>query len=139
LAVAWVHDAAVQSGAQQVIVAVDDARVARAAGEFGAEVEMTRADHASGTDRIAEVAQRRGWSSEEIVINLQGDEPSMPATLVRQVGALLERHPGAAIATLAFPIRTLEEMLDPNCVKVVADEAGRALYFSRAPIPFARG
>jgi 3-deoxy-manno-octulosonate cytidylyltransferase (CMP-KDO synthetase) len=134
----WVHERAAATGAAQVIVATDDARIAAAARGFGAEVEMTSATHESGSDRIAEVARRRGWSADELVVNLQGDEPLMPPGLVRQVAALLARHPGAEMATLATPIGELAAFLDPNVVKVVCDAAGRALYFSRAPIPWPR-
>jgi 3-deoxy-manno-octulosonate cytidylyltransferase (CMP-KDO synthetase) len=134
----WVHRRALESGASQVVVATDDARVAQAARGFGADVEMTAASHASGTDRIAEVARRRDWPPDAIVVNLQGDEPRMPAALVDQVARLLAAHPGAAIATLATPIASLAEFLDTNAVKVVTDETGRAMYFSRAPIPWSR-
>ena len=134
----WVHERARATAARDVIVATDDARIAAAAGSFGARVVMTSADHASGTDRIAEVVATLGWPDDTIVVNLQGDEPLMPAALLRQVAAALVAHPGAAIATLAAPITSLEEFLDTNVVKVVLDATGRALYFSRAPIPWAR-
>jgi 3-deoxy-manno-octulosonate cytidylyltransferase (CMP-KDO synthetase) len=134
----WVYENATRSGAREVVVATDDARIAAAARAFGAPVAMTSARHESGTDRIAEAAANAGWGPGEIVVNLQGDEPSLPPALLRQVAGLLEQDPGAAIATLATPVRSLAEYLDPNAVKVVAGEDGRALYFSRAPIPWHR-
>jgi 3-deoxy-manno-octulosonate cytidylyltransferase (CMP-KDO synthetase) len=136
--IAWVYAAAVASGAEQVIVATDDARVAAACDEFGAEVAMTRSDHASGTDRVAQVAADRNWSPDTIVVNVQGDEPLLPPELVRQVAHLLADHTGAEMATLTTPINTLGEWLDPNMVNVISDQSGRALYFSRAPIPWPR-
>jgi 3-deoxy-manno-octulosonate cytidylyltransferase (CMP-KDO synthetase) len=134
----WVYENAARSGAREVLVATDDARIAAAARAFGAPVAMTSASHESGTDRIAEAAATAGWGAEDIVVNLQGDEPLLPPALLRQVAGLLEADPGAGIATLATPVRSLAEYLDPNAVKVVAGEDGRALYFSRAPIPWHR-
>jgi 3-deoxy-manno-octulosonate cytidylyltransferase (CMP-KDO synthetase) len=136
--VQWVYERALAAGAAEVLIATDDERIAGAARAFGAEAVMTATTHASGTDRIAEVARARGWSRSEVVVNLQGDEPLMPAELIRQVGALLESTPGADIATLAAPVGSVAELLDPNVVKVVCDAGGRALYFSRAPIPWNR-
>lgn len=133
-----VHERVAASGAAEVIVATDDERVARACASFGAEVQMTSASHVSGTDRLAEVAARRGWQAREVVVNVQGDEPLMPPALVRQAAALLSADPGADIATLGTPIRSLEEFLDPAVVKLVRRADGRALYFSRAPIPWHR-
>ena len=127
-----------QSGAAQVIVATDDARVESACKGAGMDVEMTAAGHASGTDRIAEVAVRRRWDEDAIVVNLQGDEPLMPPADIEQTAALLHSHAGTELATLCTPIHSLREFLDPNVVKVVADQEGRALYFSRAPIPWNR-
>jgi 3-deoxy-manno-octulosonate cytidylyltransferase (CMP-KDO synthetase) len=134
----WVYERARRSTAQQVIVATDDQRIAQAARGFGAEVRMTAASHASGTDRIAEVAQLERWLDADIVVNLQGDEPLMPAALIDQVAALLAAHPGTDIATLAVPLTSTAALLDPNVVKVVSDLRQRALYFSRAPIPWSR-
>lgn len=134
----WVYERAAAAGARQVLIATDDERIAGAARAFGATAVMTAATHASGTDRIAEVARAGGWAAEDIVVNLQGDEPLIPAALVRQVAALLESAPHADIATLAAPIGSVAELLDPNAVKVVCDVRGRALYFSRAPIPWNR-
>jgi 3-deoxy-manno-octulosonate cytidylyltransferase (CMP-KDO synthetase) len=134
----WVHERACAADPQEVIIATDDARVAAVAESFGADVAMTAMTHPSGTDRIAEVARQRGWGDAEIVVNVQADEPLIPSTLIGQVARLLEAHPGAGIATLATAIRSGEEFLDPNVVKVVADAQGRALYFSRAPVPWDR-
>jgi 3-deoxy-manno-octulosonate cytidylyltransferase (CMP-KDO synthetase) len=136
--VQWVYERASAAGAQEVLIATDDDLIISAAHSFGAGVVMTAAAHASGTDRIAEVARVRGWSPASVVVNVQGDEPLMPAALIQQVAALLARHADADIATLASPITELSEFLDPNTVKVVTDGAGRALYFSRAPIPWNR-
>lgn len=136
--IAWVYERAMRSGAERVIVATDDERIASACRTFGAEVELTRAEHASGTDRIAEVASRRGWPSDAIVVNVQGDEPRLPSELVAQVADLLARRPDADIATLVTPIESEAEFRDPNIVKVAIDRSGNALYFSRAPIPWPR-
>jgi 3-deoxy-manno-octulosonate cytidylyltransferase (CMP-KDO synthetase) len=136
--VQWVYERARAAGALEVLIATDDDLIVSAAHAFGAEVVMTAAGHASGTDRIAEVARARGWPTGSVVVNVQGDEPLMPGALIRQVAALLATHADADIATLASPITVLSEFLDPNTVKVVTDAAGRALYFSRAPIPWNR-
>lgn len=128
---------ALAAGAESVVVATDDARIEAVARDYGAEVELTNPDHVSGTDRIEEVARRRGWAAETIVVNLQGDEPCVPAAVLRQVAANLA-HSGAAMATLCEPITTPEAFRDPSVVKVVMNEAGLALYFSRAPIPWPR-
>lgn len=125
------------SGASEVLIATDDARIRAAAEGFGAEVVMTRADHASGTDRLAEVAEARGWPDAAIIVNVQGDEPLLPPDLVRRTAAALAGHPQAGIATLAAPLAA-HELFDPNAVKVVCAADGRALYFSRAPIPWDR-
>lgn len=129
---------ATEAGALEVVVATDDERIASVARAFGAEVELTAAELASGTDRCAAVAARRGWDEDAVVVNLQGDEPLMPPQLVRQVAGLLARDAGASIATLCTPISASAELLDPNVVKVVFAEDGAALYFSRAPIPWDR-
>jgi 3-deoxy-manno-octulosonate cytidylyltransferase (CMP-KDO synthetase) len=135
----WVYERACAAGAREVLIATDDDLIVSAAHAFGAAAEMTARTHASGTDRIAEVARVRGWADDEIVVNVQGDEPLIPAALIRQVGALLESHPQAAIGTLATAVESLAELMDTNAVKVVCDAHGRALYFSRAPIPWNRG
>lgn len=134
----WVFERARASGARDVLIATDDPVIAAAASTFGATARMTSAAHASGTDRIAELAAIERWPEADIVVNVQGDEPLIPPALIRQAATLLESDPRAAIATLATPVESLEEFLDPNAVKVVADAKGRALYFSRAPIPWNR-
>lgn len=117
----------------RVIVATDDERIAEAVRQFGGEVRMTRADHPSGTDRIAEVAA--GLPEAGIVVNLQGDEPEMSGEALDRVVDLLRRDSQAPMATLATPIRDERVFLDPSCVKVVCSAEGRALYFSRSPVP----
>ena len=134
----WVYERARAAGARDVLIATDDAGIAAAARAFGADARMTSAAHASGTDRIAELAAIERWPEADIVVNVQGDEPLIPPALIRQVADLLDSDPEAAIATLATPVESLAEFLDPNAVKVVADAKGRALYFSRAPIPWNR-
>jgi 3-deoxy-manno-octulosonate cytidylyltransferase (CMP-KDO synthetase) len=136
--VQWVYERARAAGALEVLIATDDARIVDAARAFGAEAVMTSAAHVSGTDRIAEVAAARGWPEREIVVNLQGDEPLMPPALIAQVAELLDSVPAAQIATLATALGSVQELLDTNAVKVVTDGSGRALYFSRAPIPWNR-
>jgi 3-deoxy-manno-octulosonate cytidylyltransferase (CMP-KDO synthetase) len=136
--VQWVYEIAGAAGAREVLIATDDARILDAARAFGAEAVMTSAAHPSGTDRIAEVAGARHWQERDIVVNLQGDEPLMPPALVSQVAELLDSVPAADIATLAPRLGSVEELLDTNAVKVVTDASGRALYFSRAPIPWNR-
>jgi 3-deoxy-manno-octulosonate cytidylyltransferase (CMP-KDO synthetase) len=133
-----VHARAMRSGASEVIIATDDERIAVVCRGFGAVAVLTDVGHASGTDRLAEVARTCGWPSGDIVVNVQGDEPLLPPANVSQVAALLAAEPAAAIATLATPITSQHEFLDPNVVKVVRDERGFALYFSRAPIPWPR-
>jgi 3-deoxy-manno-octulosonate cytidylyltransferase (CMP-KDO synthetase) len=133
-----VHRLAQRSGAQEVVVATDDERIRAVCAAAGADVEMTSPKHPSGTDRIAELAVRRGWSGDSIVVNVQADEPMLPPALIRQAAETLERDSGADIATLAAPIESLAEYLDPNVVKLVTQSNGRALYFSRAPIPWHR-
>lgn len=133
-----VHRLAMRSGAQEVVIATDDERIRAVCDAAGAQVEMTSPRLPSGTDRIAELVARRGWSGDAVVVNVQADEPMLPPGLIRQAAELLARDAGAAIATLAAPVETLDEYLDPNVVKVVTSSGGRALYFSRAPIPWHR-
>jgi 3-deoxy-manno-octulosonate cytidylyltransferase (CMP-KDO synthetase) len=128
---------ALQAGAGQVVVAVDDDRVAEALAGQGVDVCMTRADHASGSDRLAEVAAHYGWPGDAIVVNLQGDEPFAPAAGIREVARALAKD-DAPMATLATPIADAHELFNPNVVKLVRGANGRALYFSRAPLPWAR-
>jgi 3-deoxy-manno-octulosonate cytidylyltransferase (CMP-KDO synthetase) len=134
----WVYERARASRASEVLIATDDLLIVSAAHSFGAETVMTAAGHASGTDRIAEVARRQGWSESDIIVNVQGDEPLIPPALIDQVAGLLESSPKADIATLMTPITSLKELMDPNAVKVVTAADGRALFFSRAPIPWDR-
>ena len=126
------------SGAQHVVVATDDERIRDAVMAIGTQVVMTRADHPSGTDRLAEAIALLDLDDDEIVVNLQGDEPLMPPTLIRQVAALLAARPAAVMATACHAIGRREDFLNPNAVKVVTDREGHALYFSRAPIPWPR-
>lgn len=132
-----VYERATESGADQVIVATDDARIADAAGAFGADVCMTSAEHRSGTERLAEVARLREWSPDRVVVNLQGDEPLMPPELIVQCAGLMAAD-DAQIATLASELESIEEFRNPNVVKVLIDRFDRAIYFSRAAIPYAR-
>lgn len=133
-----VWERAKESTADQVIIATDDDRIVAVADQAGADVCLTGADHPSGTDRIAEVVAHFGWPDDVVVVNVQGDEPLIPAEVINQVGQNLFDHPDAEIATLATPISDQAEFLDPNAVKVVTDHNGFALYFSRAPIPHDR-
>jgi len=134
----WVHERAARSRASEILIATDDSRIARASESFGAHVVMTEPTHASGTDRIAEVARARQWAPSDIVVNVQGDEPLIPPALIDQVAGLLLTNSNAHMATLGSPLTNLDQLLDPNVVKVVMDVTGRALYFSRAPIPWNR-
>lgn len=133
-----VWEQARRSTAQRVVVATDDARIVEACQAFGAEVLLTRVDHNSGTDRLAEVASQLGLPADAIVVNVQGDEPLIPPAIIDQVAANLAAHPEAGIATLAEPIRDVQTLFNPNVVKVAADLDGLALTFSRAPLPWAR-
>jgi 3-deoxy-manno-octulosonate cytidylyltransferase (CMP-KDO synthetase) len=134
----WVWQSAVDSGAASVLIATDDERIRAAALDFGADCVMTSPHHVSGTDRIAETVRTRGLPADAIVVNLQGDEPAMPAGVISGVARGLRDVAGAEISTAAAPIRSLREFLDPNCVKALRDPDGRALYFSRAPVPWPR-
>lgn len=132
-----VCERALQAGAD-VIVATDDLRIIAAVAELPVTAVMTRTDHASGTERIAEVAEQLGWAEDQIVVNLQGDEPLAEPELIPQLAAALAPPADAQVATLACPIGDSDEVLDPNAVKVVLDHQSHALYFSRAPIPWFR-
>ena len=134
----WVYRQTLGSGATEVIVATDDERIATACRAFGAPVELTSAEHPSGTDRIAELARRFEWADDQIVVNVQGDEPLISPVSIAQTARLLAWHPDATIATLAAPLDRDADFEDPNFVKVVTTRAGWALYFSRAPIPWPR-
>lgn len=133
-----VVERAVASGASEVCVATDHAEIAEMVVLHGGDAVMTREDHASGTDRIAEVAQKKGWRDDTIIVNVQGDEPLIAPGLIREVAQNLASHADAAIATACHPLHDKGAMLNPNIVKVVMDKAGYALYFSRAPIPYPR-
>jgi 3-deoxy-manno-octulosonate cytidylyltransferase (CMP-KDO synthetase) len=133
-----VYAQAGQSHADEVIVATDSIEIETSCDGFGARVEMTASSHASGTDRIAEVAERLEWPDQQIVVNVQGDEPLIPPALIDQVAAMLDADPNAGMATLMTPLLDDSEYRDPNMAKVVADQSGAAIYFSRAPIPASR-
>lgn len=133
-----VAEQAVASGAEEVVVATDHIDIFNAVEQSGFKAVMTRADHVSGTDRIAEVAAHFKWADDVLVVNVQGDEPLIDPKLILQVAADLNAHPQAAIATVCHAIHDKETMLNPNVVKVVMDTEGYAMYFSRAPIPYAR-
>lgn len=128
-----------QSAASSVVVATDDERVKAAVHGFGGDVQMTSPSHASGSDRVMEVVQARRWQDDEIVVNVQGDEPLVPPAVIDQVASALasDAH-GCGVATLCEPLRAGRELRDPNVVKVAAAADGRALYFSRAPLPWSR-
>jgi len=133
-----VYQRALESGADEIVIATDDQRIAEAARGFGADVCMTNARHSSGTERIAEVVQQRAWPDATVVVNLQGDEPTMPAVLLTQVAEDMETHARAQVTTLSAAIDDRKTLFDPHMVKVVTDLEGYALYFSRAPIPWHR-
>ncbi|MEB6335054.1 3-deoxy-manno-octulosonate cytidylyltransferase [Serratia rhizosphaerae] len=135
--VVHVMERARESGAERVIVATDHPDVARAVEAAGGEVCMTREDHESGTERLAEVIEHYGFADDQIIVNVQGDEPLVPPVIIRQVAENLAAS-SAGMATLAAPIETAEEAFNPNAVKVVMDAEGYALYFSRATIPWDR-
>ena len=133
-----VYDRACESAAREVIIATDDVRIEAAVKAFGARVCMTSPAHNSGTDRLQEVTQQLGLRDDDIVVNVQGDEPLIPPAVINQVAANLANSPNASVATLSEPIHSLEDFRSSNIVKVVADKTGRALYFSRASIPWPR-
>ena len=135
--VVHVMERALESGAERVIVATDHPDVAAAVQAAGGEVCMTRADHQSGTERLAEVIDHYQFSDDTVIVNVQGDEPLIPPVIIRQVADNLTRS-SAGMATLAVPIDSAEEAFNPNAVKVVMDAQGYALYFSRAAIPWDR-
>ncbi len=126
------------SNPAEVVVATDDERIADVARQHGVMVEMTATDHPSGTDRLLEVAQNRQWSDDTLVINVQGDEPLIPAAVINQLAAGMADS-GSEVGTLCEPIDQVDDVINPNVVKVVRNSRSQALYFSRAPIPFARG
>ena len=127
-----------ESQAQRVVIATDDERIEAACKSFDAEVCMTSPDHESGTDRLQEVVAKLGLEDNDIVVNVQGDEPLLPAKAIEQVADNLAAHPDAGIATLVEPITDMANVTNPNVVKAVLDQSGYALYFSRAPVPWCR-
>jgi 3-deoxy-manno-octulosonate cytidylyltransferase (CMP-KDO synthetase) len=136
--VVWVAERAKNSGAKQIVVATDDLRIVDAVKRHGYPVIMTRVDHVSGTDRIAEVALAQRWPDDAIVVNVQGDEPLIDASLIVEVANTLSNHPESVMATACHAIHSKADLLNPNIVKVVLDSQSNALYFSRAPIPYPR-
>ena len=134
----WVWERARASGAADVIIATDDERIRECAHGFGADVEMTSRAHASGTDRIAEVAEKRRFADSAILVNVQGDEPMIPSSSIRALAQALHDHPACQIATPVTPVASESQWRDPNCVKAVRALDGSALYFSRATIPWPR-
>jgi 3-deoxy-manno-octulosonate cytidylyltransferase (CMP-KDO synthetase) len=130
-----VWERAMASSAVSVVIATDHKQIVAAAESFGAQVVLTSEDHQSGSDRIAECATYLGWPDDHLVINLQGDEPLMPAACLNQLADLLNQRPDCEVASLYWPISNAEEVENPNAVKVVVDSTGTALYFSRSPIP----
>jgi 3-deoxy-manno-octulosonate cytidylyltransferase (CMP-KDO synthetase) len=136
--VAWAAESARASGAAEVVIATDHAEIARALGALGWRVCTTSSAHETGTDRIAEAVEQLGYAPDEIIVNVQGDEPLIAPQLIRQVAEELALRPSASVATAVHPITSAEAFFDPNVVKVVLDAEGNAQYFSRAPIPYAR-
>ncbi|MGB2427768.1 MAG: 3-deoxy-manno-octulosonate cytidylyltransferase [Alteromonas sp.] len=133
-----VYQRAIEAQASRAVVATDDERIAEVVEGFGGEVCLTRPDHQSGTERIAEVVQILGFKDQQIIVNVQGDEPFIPAENIRQVAVNLADRESFAMATLATPLDEVADITNPNAVKVVTDKQGKALYFSRATIPFDR-
>lgn len=133
-----VWEQAALSGADEVIIATDDQRIAQVAKAFGANVCLTDPAHPSGTDRLQQVASLQGWPDDRVVVNVQGDEPLIPPSVIDQVAANLLACSSAGVATLCEPILDVQELMNPNAVKVVADISGMALYFSRAAVPWPR-
>lgn len=133
-----VAEQAAKSGASEIVIATDFEKIMQVAAEHYIKAVMTRLDHASGTDRIAEVAQKLGWGDDEIVVNVQGDEPLIEPSLINEVAQHLANNKDAVMATACHAIHDEASMINPNIVKVVIDANGNALYFSRAPIPYPR-
>ncbi|PCJ33186.1 MAG: 3-deoxy-manno-octulosonate cytidylyltransferase [Gammaproteobacteria bacterium] len=133
-----VYERAQESDAAEIIIATDNQQIAHVARGFGAKVCLTRADHPSGTDRLAEVAAQHQFAADDIIVNVQGDEPCLPASLINQVADDLQQYPDADMASLYSQIEQEKQVFDANVVKVVMDSQGYALYFSRAPIPWMR-
>ena len=136
--IAHAVEAAISSDADHVVVATDDVRIKNAIEGLDCEIVMTSPDHVSGTDRISEVVTQKKWGDDEIIVNIQGDEPFVASTLIRSIAMALNDSPDADMSTACFPLREKLQLIDKNLVKVVMDHQSRALYFSRAPIPFSR-
>jgi len=136
--VVHVAERAARSGAQRVVVAADDARIVAACAAHGVTAVLTDSHHASGSDRLAEACERLGLQGDDTVVNVQGDEPLIDPVLVRRCAELLAERGDCVMSTAAHPITALADFVDPNVVKVVLDAAGRALYFTRAPVPWWR-
>lgn len=136
--VVHVADKAREAGAAKIVVATDDERILSAVALHGYDAVLTRADHVSGTDRIAEVAEQQNWDEDAIIVNVQGDEPLIDPALIIKVAETLAENQEAVMATACHPIHGKDDFLNPNIVKVVLDKNGNALYFSRAPIPYPR-
>ncbi len=134
----WVYELSLKAGAKSVTIATDHEIIEQAAKGFAAPVLMTRDDHENGTERLAEVAAKMAWQGDEIVVNVQGDEPFLPVELIHSAVAALQKDAQAEMATVACPIKNAEDFFNPNVVKLVCDEQQRALYFSRAPMPWDR-
>ena len=134
----WVYELALSAQAKDVVVATDHEEIFSLASSFGAQVVMTRDDHENGTERLAEVAQKMGWSDDEIVVNVQGDEPLLPIEIIHSAVAALANDNQADMATMACRIYQRGDIFNPNVVKLVTDKKDHALYFSRAPIPWDR-
>jgi len=134
-----VYRQACKTGAGSIVIATDDPEIQDTASAFGAEVMMTSPDHQSGSDRIAECADQLGWADDQLIVNLQGDEPLMPPACLNQVAELLAGDPDADVASLFWPLDSAEEIENPNVVKAVVSQSGHALYFSRSVVPYPRG
>jgi len=132
------YERALETGVKEIVIATDDPRIFQAAESFGADVVMTSPDHENGTERIAEVAEIKGWDKDDVLVNLQGDEPLVPKALIEQTAQGLLQHPDAGMSSICTAIDNAEDAFDPNVVKVVLDCQGFAMYFSRAPIPWDR-
>ncbi|MGB6976303.1 MAG: 3-deoxy-manno-octulosonate cytidylyltransferase [Gammaproteobacteria bacterium] len=133
-----VYEQAVKSGAESVVIATDNDKIRKVAEDFGAMVCVTSPEHRSGTERLSEAIVALGCDDDEVIVNVQGDEPLIPPTVIRQVAQDLLYHDNIKVATLCEPIRNVEDLFNPNIVKVVMNRRGFALYFSRAPIPWNR-
>ena len=136
--IAWVYEKAMLSNASEVYVATDDERIAAVCNDLSAKVIMTSSSHTSGTSRIYEAAQKINLPDEQIIINVQGDEPLLSAKNINQLADMLMTSPDYDMASLTAPINDDKELADPNCVKALSDVNGRAIYFSRSPVPFTR-